>query len=548
MPNSEKVRYLKIDRGRFFYQRRIPLAIRDCFPDEVTWRRACGSVTYSKAVQLVVTWAEEHDKLIAKLADPEERAAHITRARRSYEAVERGFLEESEAKALYALPPEPAGLVVRGARESQPNWLWAKAQLAELETLRKATSPTSDQHAQIIDIFSRWRSGHSQPRKLALPPFKEYIALLEAPIFSVFSDYVTFDAPLPKPLDDDELGDRLKDIYDAAFGSGSPPSPSLSDEREEHFFIKKKLERKISETKSDPNTIHSVLEDYISFNQIKPLTARKYRRNVSQLVLITGNVPIAHLQISDLKQLRDALSPKMKSASLHAVFSPIKGILRYAFHEGLIDSNPALAIALPKDKRPIEERKWKKFEPHEVNQINLRLNNMRKTSGFGLTEERQIAFVMVVRTLMFSGMRPIEVLRLKPEDVTERYIRVTESKTESSTRIVPLHPEIVGFYDWIHGGGLKTYDAIHSDPVSAIRHNFTRLIRFSLSPPILEKQKALYSLRSTFVNAMRRAGANIQMQRAILGHKESGAIRHYDDGPEFEEMYQAVARTDPRVS
>ena len=54
-----------------------------------------------------------------------------------------------------------------------------------------------------------------------------------------------------------------------------------------------------------------------------------------------------------------------------------------------------------------------------------------------------------------------------------------------------------------------------------------------MDDPIKDPQKALYSLRSTFVNAMRRAGADIQLQRAILGHKEAGAIRHYDDGPEF---------------
>tara|TARA_R110002074_G_scaffold360428_2_gene533158 strand:- start:1250 stop:1396 length:147 start_codon:yes stop_codon:yes gene_type:complete len=45
---------------------------------------------------------------------------------------------------------------------------------------------------------------------------------------------------------------------------------------------------------------------------------------------------------------------------------------------------------------------------------------------------------------------------------------------------------------------------------------------------------------------MRRAGADIQMRRAILGHKEAGAIRHYDDGPEFREKLEIIAKTDPR--
>jgi site-specific recombinase XerD len=79
-----------------------------------------------------------------------------------------------------------------------------------------------------------------------------------------------------------------------------------------------------------------------------------------------------------------------------------------------------------------------------------------------------------------------------------------------------------------------------------VRHNFGRLLRDKMKGPIKDPQKALYSLRSTFVNAMRRAGADIQVQRAILGHKEAGAIRHYSDGPEFEVKRKWVEATDPR--
>mgnify|MGYP000381804085 CR=1 FL=1 len=145
-----------------------------------------------------------------------------------------------------------------------------------------------------------------------------------------------------------------------------------------------------------------------------------------------------------------------------------------------------------------------------------------------------------------SGMRPIEVIRLKPDDVDEKLIRITGSKTESSTRVVPLHPEIKDFPAWLSSGGLETFQSINTDQVGSVRHNFGRLIREKMSDPITDPQKVLYSLRSTFVNAMRRAGADIQVQRAILGHKEAGAIRHYDDGPEFEIKQKWVEATDPR--
>lgn len=52
-----------------------------------------------------------------------------------------------------------------------------------------------------------------------------------------------------------------------------------------------------------------------------------------------------------------------------------------------------------------------------------------------------------------------------------------------------------------------------------------------MDPPLHDPKQALYLLRSTFSNAMRRAGA--EMRRAFLGHAEAGALKHYDDGPEF---------------
>ena len=207
-----------------------------------------------------------------------------------------------------------------------------------------------------------------------------------------------------------------------------------------------------------------------------------------------------------------------------------------------------IGVRLPKDKRSIEERKWKPFAPAEVTRILQAADRQWGSPAKGLSDARREAIHMVVRVLSFSGMRPIEVIRLKPDDVTNAWIRITGSKTESSTRIVPLHPEIADFPQWVASGGLETFQSIKTDKVGSVRHNFGRLLREKMQDPIEDPQKALYSLRSTFVNAMRRAGADIQVQRAILGHKEAGAIRHYDDGPEFEVKRKWVEATDPRIS
>ena len=91
------------------------------------------------------------------------------------------------------------------------------------------------------------------------------------------------------------------------------------------------------------------------------------------------------------------------------------------------------------------------------------------------------------------------------------------------------------------------FDSIVGDRVEPLRFNFGRLIHDKIKPPINDVRKVLYSRRSTFSNAMRRAGAPLDVRRQVLGHVQSGAIRHYDDGPEFETLYQWVKKTDPRI-
>ena len=67
-----------------------------------------------------------------------------------------------------------------------------------------------------------------------------------------------------------------------------------------------------------------------------------------------------------------------------------------------------------------------------------------------------------------------------------------------------------------------------------------------MNPPITDPKKVLYSWRSTFSNAMRRAGATEDIRRDILGHATAGSLRHYDDGPEFFKKRKWVRATDPR--
>lgn len=248
-----------------------------------------------------------------------------------------------------------------------------------------------------------------------------------------------------------------------------------------------------------------------------------------------------------LREYRDSLlADGLSIASVKAVFTPLKSLFRYALDEEIVETNPTQSVTFPKDNRPIGEIKHLAFEPSEVCRILGTIDALWLNPFPYLDDERRIAIRHIVRALAFTAARPIELMSLKPEDVTKAAINIRRTKTKSSWRFVPVHPEIADFPTFVQGGGIKCLLTNNQDLVEPVRHNFMRILRELMDPAILEPRKTLYSFRGTFQDAMRRAGAPLELRQAILGHTQGGAIKHYDSGPEFEVMREWVNKADPR--
>lgn len=467
--SGQTVRYLKEDRGRYFYRRRVPDRHQKTLGLKM-WNRPCGDVTWAKAVALVTAWTEEDDRRIADLDDPAKSSV---------------VREDTEARAM---APKLTGLV----------------QAMEAGALPERFDPLDAARAGM-------KAADQNPEFDTQDKLVRYRAILAA-----------------------SFGPHIK-------------VPTDPDERDEFDLVKRKLERRISELAGDPNTISSVAERFYVFAGIQEGVRGRYRRSIRRLIQQTGDIPITHLTPAQLRTFRDHLAPTITASSVQSMFTPIKGLLRYAVEEELIDLNPMGSVRLQVEKRSIQERRWKPYAPEQMQRLFQAMDKFWAKPVRNLAEERRKAIWMTVRVLAFTAMRPKELQWLQSEDVTDRWIRVRKSKNAASDRVIPLHPEIADFPAFFHAGGFDTFKVQKKDRVQSVRHNFERLTRELMDPPLDDPKQVLYSLRSTFSNAMRRAGADAEMRRAILGHAEAGALKHYDDGPEFAKKRKWVRATDPRT-
>ncbi len=549
---KDKIPHLLYERGRYYYQRRVPQRFQSAIGHK-KWRSPVGA-DFPEAVDRVRALTKKHNELLEKLVDPEEFRKAKTAVRRSSEAEEssqnakldKDYAEWLTAKGLNDDPffgLDENSRRLNKAKRSKP-WESAQEWFIALDHERMP-APNIE---LATDLIKAKLNGGTDSTQLVLPPYPEYRELVAQ--LPRQEHLIKFAESLPEPMDDDEYHDRLVEILNSHFGKDTP-RPDDPDDQDEFDLVRNKLERKISRVAYNPDTVSKIAERYYGFAQIKPRTRDKYRRTLKRLIGQVGDIPVKHLSPELLRAFRNHLAERGNlSSSIRADFTPIIGMLNFAVDEGILDSSPMAGVRLPKEKRSIEESKWLPFKPEEMRRIFTGVDEIWSTDVRGLSSNRRKGLQMAVRTLAYSAMRPSELLALTPADVDAHCFRIRGGKTKSATRVVPVHPELADIPSWIQTGGLEVFrnqrtSETQTDPVTALRHNFMRLIKELLPEPVTGERKALYSLRSTFQNSLRRAGAPIAVRRAIMGHVEQGAMRHYDDGPEFELLRKWVFLADP---
>ena len=136
-------------------------------------------------------------------------------------------------------------------------------------------------------------------------------------------------------------------------------------------------------------------------------------------------------------------------------------------------------------------------------------------------QNKEINFITLVAT--YQGMRLKEITQLRKEDIITTNnipcisINTNEDKTTKtikSIRTIPIHPKLIelGFLDFVKSKENNLFNINNKDFSSYYRKNYKNLINPS---------KTFYSLRHSFIDALKQSDQNIEHIQAFVGHSHN---------------------------
>jgi hypothetical protein len=365
---AKKIRYLLEEKGRYYYQRKVPKALTHVMKTD-RWHLPVGN-EFETATDRVKELKKEHDTLIAKVKVD---SSHLVTLRREGEA---RMHTKDEVKA------KPLQVFMESVRRGDIDCYPARAELAFLDVVAAQEGPAWQNTPDLLEDLQEARKpsvelDFNTARKPELGAITNeeysvatarYANIAPREFFDKWRDHLVgsergFTFSVITPITDDEFSDRLSDILTHHFSGASAPDDE--DQRLEFDMLKMKVERLVARYSPAPNKLSNVFEQFLAFTNIK--TKPKYRRVFNQFLVHSDDIPISHVTPTMLREYRNKmLADGLSIASVKAAFTPLKSLFRYALDEEIVGFNPTQSVTFPKDTRPIGEIRHLPFEPKEV--------------------------------------------------------------------------------------------------------------------------------------------------------------------------------------
>lgn len=268
------------------------------------------------------------------------------------------------------------------------------------------------------------------------------------------------------------------------------------------------IEMYLSELKSikrySQNTIKSYREDLIGFNDFCSNIQKDSIESITN-----KNIKSYLMQLNELNFDKRSISRKLAS---------IRGIFKYAFQRGILETNPALQIQNPKLDRKLPE----------VVTLESFLNIYK---NFEQSEKNPLTIQVIFELLYGCALRVSELCGINNSDVDLRNMVLKIKGKGNKERIVPIGGKSLDIIEKYLIWKKSLFDTnaflVNSKGQRIYPRYVHRIVHKYLSKVTDVKKRSPHVLRHTAATHMLDKGADIRVVKEILGHENLSTTQIY---------------------
>lgn len=231
-------------------------------------------------------------------------------------------------------------------------------------------------------------------------------------------------------------------------------------------------------------------------------------------------IDVTMLDADDISPYIGYLHDKgLKKTSLRLKISAVKSMFKFLYKKGMIESNPANSIILPK-----KEKKLPNYL--QIREVDDLLNNFDENTFEGIRGKALIDLIYC------CGLRISEALQLKVNqiDLNTKSLKVIGKGNKE--RYIPIGTktiETMRLYEGIRRNLPQTSKAlfIKLDGTPLDRFTAYKLINRAMKSVTNIKQKSPHTLRHSFATHLLDNGADIRSVSEMLGHSSLSTTQVY---------------------
>lgn len=285
--------------------------------------------------------------------------------------------------------------------------------------------------------------------------------------------------------------------------------------------------------------------DYLKFEKrCSSHTVVAYRIDLDQFVQFSTEV-IGEFNVKkvDAKILRNwivqLMENNLSARSVNRKITTIKSFFNYLLKEQIVESNPAVNLALPKIRKKL---------PNFVEEKNL---NHLLDDGFFSNDFEGIRDKLIITLLYGTGIRLSELLLLKDGDFDTKTDLIRVFGKRKKERIIPYPGSINQLLEqYINERnktvGFKTERLLVTVVGKPVYEKLIyRVVTNNLAKVTVLEKKSPHVLRHTYATHLLNKGADLNAVKELLGHSNLAATQIYTHTT-FERLHDIYKQAHPR--